>query len=176
MSDTDVLVQNAIGSKEPSTPGGSVTIYIDGSCKIKDPRKPCSSVAYFYEEDQYIFNEIETGGTNQIAELGALRGALKWVHENDVEQGVCVVTDSMYCINIFNNYERVITETPHKVFPNKELVTETLRHKAKAMSVCPELTIRHIKSHGKDPEISKKDFIGNARADERASELLSIFV
>lgn len=146
-------------------------IYTDGSFRPTSKKKTYGSVAYIPDTNEFIFMDSGTGGTNQVAELLALKGALDWLYDNRVGRDVCIVTDSMYCVNIFNNYQRVLDQQPHKRFPNHELVVSTLRSKSLAMSVCRSIAIKHVKSHGKDKGISLDDYAGNMIADTKAREL-----
>lgn len=146
-------------------------IYTDGSFRSTGKKKTYGSVAYIIDINEFIFMDSGTGGTNKVAELIALKGALDWLYNNRVGRDVCIVTDSMYCVNIFNNYQRVLDKQPHKRISNYKLVVSTLRSKSLAMSICRSIAIKHVKSHGKDNGISLYDYAGNMIADTKAREL-----
>ncbi len=125
-------------------PGVSITVYTDGACSGNPG--PAGSGAVILQDDEVV-HEISQSlgqGTNNIAELTAIKLALEYLKHHQ-DSPIILFTDSTYCIGLLTKN--------WKAKANVELVAELreLKDKFKA------LTIKHVKGHSGHP--------GNERAD-----------
>lgn len=136
-----------------------LTIYTDGSGTYKPDQ--CGAGVVVYQGKTLVSEHSEATGTgsNNTAELAAVRVALEQVP--DLDRAVLVVTDSQYVINMLES-ERFAPGA------NAELV-ELLRAE---VAWRPALRFEHVRGHQlatpQHTALEASRIAGNARADELA--------
>lgn len=116
-----------------------IIIYTDGACK-RNPGRMGIGLVIIYNSDDPINGVQRIGkyigyGTNNIAELNAIKLALNILHDLRVKRPAIIYTDSQYCINILTRFKPKV---------NVELVNE-IKHLL--WSYTPGVILKHILGH-----------------------------
>lgn len=88
-----------------------IQIYTDGSC-VNDNKDNLGSWGFLVVQTEGVIikAEIEKHTTNNRMELMAIIKALEYAMKRDIE--VTINSDSMYCINCYNNWKTKWFEVP----------------------------------------------------------------
>jgi ribonuclease HI len=133
------------------------TIYTDGSCKPTNPGYAGCGIVVADDEGNVIHKASAYlgEGTNNIAELTAIKLALEWVLENgDSWDSHILCTDSNYAVGLLTKN--------WNASKNQELVAD-LR---KLVEDFPNTQIKWVKGHNKDIFNELADELANAAVDQ----------
>ncbi len=133
--------------------GDRVIIYTDGSCK-HNPGPAGAAALLTYRGRRKLVSRFLGEGTNNIAELEAIRLALDMMKDNKI--AIDLYTDSTYVIGVLTK--------GWKAKKNSELVME-LRE---LVELFPNLRLLKVKGHAGVPENELVDELANAAADTGA--------
>ena len=131
-------------------------VYTDGSCKPTNPGYCGCGIVISDEEKQVIHcDSIYLGeGTNNIAELTAIKIALEWLKENsDTWDNHIIYTDSNYAVGLLNKN--------WKASKNQELVAELRR----LLEEFPNTEVKWVKGHNNNEFNERADELANAAVD-----------
>lgn len=131
-------------------------VYTDGSCKPTNPGYCGCGIVIIDKEDNIIHQEaIYLGeGTNNIAELTAIKLGLDWIKNNgDSWNSHVIYTDSNYAVGILTKN--------WKASKNQELVAEI----RSLVENFPNTSIAWIKGHNKNTFNELADELANLAVD-----------
>jgi ribonuclease HI len=144
-----------------------IYIYTDGSCVKKEKQKPIAGYGiYIPSRNIRVSLPLKNQKiTNNRAELTAIIESFDYLEKNNLQNKICIFTDSQYCIYLFHGtgekYEKKQYKIEGKEVPNVDLIKKLLEIKRNY-----NVQLLKIKAH-----TDKKDehSIGNRVADELAS-------
>lgn len=152
-------------------------IYTDGSA-ISVPQKAWGSGAYLLNNEEEIVACGGLGGTNQYAELKAIKETLNWLIENIEEpKEVLIISDSHYAVNCISTWreswerkQRDETNTSHFIMIKKSW---DLKDELETKGI--NVKFKKIRGHGKDPDMEEVDIQGNDMADLIATRMSAYY-
>jgi ribonuclease HI len=182
LSDLEIKVVKNKPSIELSL--DSVLVFTDGSClnNGKSDVKAAFSVAFNNSEyTQFNHTEIMTDNlSNNGAELSAILYTVKTICDNREifgDQGVTIVSDSLYAIKCINGWSKKWIEngwvtSKKEPVKNRELIQEILIFTQQL-----NITFKHIFSHQSQPlDTNSIEYLlwsGNDIVDKNCTEILS---
>ena len=152
-------------------------IYTDGACTNKvylygKNYAKCSIGIHFSLKNSPRLDDVSEAlnvpkHTNNVAELTAIREALKLVKNNEVKMPVHLYTDSEYSLNVLTKWYPNWTEKKKKTKKNIPLIEETYK-------LCNEVNpfMFHIRAHTDNTD---EHSLGNAIADKLATNAFNKF-
>mgnify|MGYP001042342677 CR=1 FL=1 len=109
-------------------------------------------------------------GTNNFAELSAIRYALRFLYRNystlsnKISKGILIYSDSMYSINVVSG--------KYKANKNEDIINECKDYIEKFQNLNINVDFRYVKAHtGKKDYISKCNDIVDKKAREQATKM-----
>lgn len=134
-----------------------VVVYADGSCKPTNPGP--AGAGFVVIEDGKVTNEVGIflgDGTNNIAEISALKYALKFLKSKNMnDEEILIKTDSQYVIGIFSK--------AWKAKANIELIEETKI----ILSDFSNISFEWVKGHSKEKYNDLVDLAAKKAVDDK---------
>lgn len=173
----------------------SFEIYCDGACKGNNGESPCGWAIYIPSAN-ISHAQGSNKGTNNIAEINALKLAFEHVYNNldminkDFSNNVTIVSDSEYTINSISNWSKTWRDpsvynqkTGKKLKGNFEVKNWDLWKvvfgiEEYLVSKGIKIEYKHIMSHGKkqkDLTITEHMINANAIVDKLASDIALLY-
>lgn len=136
----------------PNPPPGTIEIYTDGACSGNPG--PCGYGVLIREDDSYHeISQFLGHGTNNIAELMAIKVALEEIEDRD--KPVRLHSDSSYCIGVLTK--------GWKAKANRELIL-SIRDLVAEFS---DLTFVKVKGHSDHPLNDRADHLATSSLEYR---------
>lgn len=154
-----------------------VTVFSDGSCFNNGKKNAIGGIGIYNEttnessSQKIVFDTFNAPVTNNVCEIFAIYTAISKYADSNVN--LKIITDSMYCVNIFTKWasswrKNNWTKKDKKPIQNLELIKK-IYNKNNLFNI----TYQHCNSHKPEPDNKfdneHKVWFGNDMADKLAS-------
>jgi len=85
--------------------------------------------------------------TNNIGELEAIRQTLLWISEEQCKEEIKIMSDSQYCINMFENWLPKIRQRGWKTSNGQKLKNKGLIQEIAELLQTQKVVFEHVKAH-----------------------------
>ena len=158
-----------------------IHIFTDGSTLNNQSKwKRKGGIGVFFGDDDNrnistpLIESSKIKVTNQVAELLACVKGIETLYTSQkvIQKSVILYTDSMYIVNIINNWGKNWEKNNWKKSDGKQVDNLNLVKKVYYYSLNLGVSFKHVKSHQKEPDINDTNYFiwyGNSKADELAT-------
>lgn len=157
-----------------------VVIYSDGSCYGNGKKNAVGGIGIYNEtEEKYlqkkiIYSTFNMPVTNNICELYAIKVAID-IYATE-ENELLIISDSLYCINVFTKWVSNWEKNNWQKKGNKEILNLELIKDIYSKYKKYKISFKHINSHMEEPKDKNskeyKLWYGNYMADMLASNAM----